>query len=106
FTDDAAHHWTPFSEPKRGIAEIRKAFDQSVSNQRNIDFDYAVLGVVGDRGIAHWWCHLTRLGTNAAVRLDGIFCAEFRGDKCYQFREWWHTIGDTETEVATSPAGD
>ena len=90
FHPDAEYYWTPFEEPKTGRQAIGHAFNQAVSEQREIHFCYKILSVKPEYGIARWWCKFQRL-TGIHVQLDGIFMV--RSDKnnlCTEFQEWWH----------------
>lgn len=92
FSEGALYYWTPFSEPKKGRAEIAEAFAEAVGRQRDIDFGARVLYVNDQLGAAHWSCAFTRTGTGRRVHIDGVLGAQFDpSGKCVSFREWWHS---------------
>jgi ketosteroid isomerase-like protein len=92
FTPDALYWWTPFEAPKRGRAEIARAWNDAVSRQSDVRFRHEVLSVDGSRGVARWQTSLTRTATGRRVRIDGILLVEMTDDGlCREFREWWHS---------------
>jgi ketosteroid isomerase-like protein len=92
FTGDAEYYWTPFEEPKRGHAQIAKAWEAATSRQQDISFSFTVLAAGGSTGIVHWKTSFIRITTGKHVELDGILRAEFdKNHKCRVFREWWHS---------------
>ncbi|MEM9015043.1 MAG: nuclear transport factor 2 family protein [Pseudomonadota bacterium] len=92
FEENGIYYWTPFDDPKKGIPEIIKAFEDAVANQDDIEFGARVLYVEARLGAAHWSCFFTRKATGKRVHLDGIFVVQF-GDngKALSFKEWWHS---------------
>jgi ketosteroid isomerase-like protein len=91
FTPDAEYFWTPFDPPQRGHAEIAAAWTGAVEKQKDVRFEFKVLGVSGASGIAHWHTKLTSVPEGAPVELDGILIADFASAQhCRRFREWWH----------------
>ena len=94
FTADAAYHETPFEAPARGREGILDYWSDATRYQEGIEFSHEVLAATEDTGIAHWHCRFTRLTSNSAVELDGIFLVKLDANgKCIEFREWWHKIG-------------
>jgi uncharacterized protein (TIGR02246 family) len=94
FSEDATYHETPFEDPMRGRQGIRDYWSDVTRYQEGIEFSYEVLAITETGGIVHWRSGFTRLTTNSAVELDGIFLVKLDADgKCTEFREWWHRIG-------------
>ena len=94
FTMDATYHETPFEGPVRGREGIRNYWSDATRYQEGIEFSYEILAITETGGIAHWRSGFTRLTSNSAVELDGIFLVRLDADgKCTEFREWWHRIG-------------
>jgi ketosteroid isomerase-like protein len=94
FSPDARYYWTPFDPPQSGRPEIAAAWQNAVSQQKDVTFTYAVLATEGNRGIAQWRTRLTSVPKGESVELDGILIAEFADAKlCREFREWWHVRG-------------
>ena len=94
FTADATYHETPFEAPARGIEGIRDYWSDATRYQEGVEFSYEVLATTEDGGIAHWHVGFTRLTSDSAVELDGIFLVELDADgRCTEFREWWHKRG-------------
>jgi ketosteroid isomerase-like protein len=94
FTADAAYYETPFEAPARGRDGIRDYWSDATRYQEGVEFSYEVLATTEDAGIARWHCRFTRLTSDSAVELDGIFLVELDADgRCTEFREWWHKRG-------------
>jgi ketosteroid isomerase-like protein len=94
FTANATYQETPFEDPVRGREGIRDYWWDVTRYQEGIEFSYEVLATTEAGSIAHWRSGFTRLTSNSAVELDGIFLVKFDADdKCTEFREWWHRIG-------------
>lgn len=91
-TPDSLYYWTPFQQPKAGRHEHAEAWRQATTGQRDIHFRSEILAIVGNRGLARWWCSLVPLSTGKRVRVEGIFQMDFgEGGLCKEFREWWHS---------------
>jgi len=92
FTADATYRETPFAEPFRGRAAVRDYWASVTADQRDVDFNYDVIAVSGDTGVAHWAATFTQPSSGAKVELDGIFVLELdaAGQLCRSLREWWH----------------
>lgn len=92
FEEDALYYWRPLEDPKKGRDEIRKAFNDAVGRQRDVDFGARLLYVQAQLGAAHWSCAFTRVGTGKRVHLDGVLVVQFGdGGRALSFREWWHS---------------
>jgi hypothetical protein len=88
-TETAAYHETPFEEPMRGRAAVIEYWSDVPRTQSDIKFEYTVLAVAGDLGVAHWRAAFLR--NVARVELDGILTAALDGgNRCREFCEWWH----------------
>jgi ketosteroid isomerase-like protein len=94
FTEGATYQETPFEDPVRGREGIRDYWSDVTRYQEGIEFSYEVLATTETDGIAHWRSGFTRLISNTAIELDGIFLVKLDADgRCTEFREWWHRIG-------------
>jgi ketosteroid isomerase-like protein len=92
FTEDAEYYWTPFDPPKRGRAEIARAWNEATARQRSVRVASRVVAVTGNAGIATWRTRFERAGAGYEVQIDGILIAELdESAQCRVFREWWHT---------------
>lgn len=76
-TPDACYYWTPFSAPQRGKTSIAEAWQKAVSGQEQIECASEFLAIVGNRGMARWWCSFVRIKSQRRVKLDGIFQVDF-----------------------------
>ena len=94
FTPDARYYWTPFDPPQQGRTEIAAAWQNAVTQQKDVTFTYEILATEGARGVAHWHTRLTSVPKGESVELDGILIAQFADPThCREFREWWHAQG-------------
>jgi uncharacterized protein (TIGR02246 family) len=94
FTENATYHETPFEDPVRGREGIRDYWSDVTRYQTGIEFSYEILATTETGGIAHWHSAFTRLTSDSAVELDGVFLVKLDADgRCTEFREWWHRIG-------------
>ncbi len=91
FSRDAVYSETPFDLPFGGLEAIENYWVKSTNKQEDIDFNYKILAVTKNRGIARWLAEFKRTGDKKKIYLDGILEAEFdETDHCRVFREWWH----------------
>lgn len=91
FSPDATYQDMPFSPPHQGHAGIHAYWAGVTADQRNVEFDYSVIAVSGNTGIAHWSAAFDVASSGAHLKLDGVFVLEFAADgKCRRLREWWH----------------
>jgi uncharacterized protein (TIGR02246 family) len=88
FTANATYQETPFEDPVRGREGIRDYWSDVTRYQEGIEFSYEVLAITETGGIAHWRAGFTRLTSNSAVELDGIFLVKLDADgECTEYRE-------------------
>ncbi|HEX6998564.1 MAG TPA: nuclear transport factor 2 family protein [Gammaproteobacteria bacterium] len=91
FAANARYHETPYAEPFEGPAGVRDYWARVTADQRDIRFDYAIVAVTGNTGIATWSAKFNTISSGAAVELNGVFLLDFDADKrCTRLREWWH----------------
>jgi hypothetical protein len=92
FVEGAKYHEKPFESPIRGIGTITEYWSVVAQTQENIQFDYNILAVDKNQGIAHWSASFIHKLTKTQVKLDGIFLVNLNSEnKCTVFREWWHS---------------
>lgn len=93
FSATALYYETPFTEPRKGTEAISQYWSEGAGkSQRNIQFKFDILDIIGNMGIAHWKAIFARVPSEIKVELDGILTAEFeKHGACYIFREWWHS---------------
>jgi hypothetical protein len=96
FTRDGTYRETPFDPPMEGREDIGDYWRTRVeANQTRVNFNFTVLAVNGDTGLARWSSRFDWLPAKQRWELDGIFKCRFRLDGpenglCYQIEEWWH----------------
>lgn len=92
FTTDAAYHEKPFEKPISGIHAITEYWSIIAQTQDNIKFNYDILSIDENKGIAHWSASFVRKLTQTHVKLDGIFVVHLNSEnKCTKFEEWWQS---------------
>ena len=92
YADDAKYYEKPFEAPISGIQSITEYWSIIAQTQENVQFDYDILAVDENQGIAHWSASFIRKLTKTQVKLDGIFAVQLNSEnKCTIFREWWHS---------------
>ena len=91
YTDDATYQVTPFDEPLRGRAAIYEYWTGVANTEQKIQFDYEILAVTAEHGIARWWASFVRVPPGLETKLDGIFVILLNSQgRCESLREWWH----------------
>jgi hypothetical protein len=91
YADDATYQVTPFDEPFSGQAVIYDYWKGVTSTEENIDFDYQILAVTAEYGIARWRASFVRVPQGLNTKLDGIFLISLDpAGRCRSLREWWH----------------
>lgn len=81
----------PVRYPHAGESEIYEYWAEVPNSQEDIHFNWQVLAVTGQSGIAHWQARFRRLPNGPQVHLDGVLVADFDPEgRCTAFREWWH----------------
>jgi uncharacterized protein (TIGR02246 family) len=93
FTDNASYHANPFSEPLSGRSAILNYWSDVARSQEQIQFNYKVLAVSQDSGVAHWWASFVHISSKTKVRLDGIFVVSLNDEnRCRVLKQWWHWL--------------
>jgi uncharacterized protein (TIGR02246 family) len=91
YTDDATYQVTPFDEPLRGRAAIYEYWVGVARSEERIQFDYEVVAVTAELGVARWWASFLRVPAGLETKLDGVFLITLNSRaQCRSLREWWH----------------
>ena len=91
YADDATYQVTPFDEPLRGRAAIYEYWAGVAKTEGKIQFDYEILAVSAEHGIARWRASFVRVPPGLETKLDGIFLISLDSERrCQSLREWWH----------------
>ena len=91
YAADATYRVTPFQEPMTGRQAILDYWTEVARTQEHILFDYEILAVNAEHGIARWWASFVRVPPGLATKLDGIFLISLSDEgRCASLREWWH----------------
>ena len=92
FDKSATYSEKPFSPPFEGIDEIKKYWQGVCQTQKDITFEYQIISVNDNTGIAHFEASFLRQPGTVNVKLDGIFKVVFNSEnKCTSFSEWWQS---------------
>jgi hypothetical protein len=91
YAHDATYQVTPFNEPLRGRAAIYEYWASVAKTEEEIQFNYEILAVTAEQGIARWWASFVRVPPGLETKLDGIFLISLDSEgRCRSLREWWH----------------
>ena len=93
YASDGTYRVTPFQEPMTGRQAIFEYWAEVARTQEQILFDYEILAVNADFGIARWWASFIRVPPGLPTKLDGIFLIALNSEgRCTSLREWWHKL--------------
>jgi len=91
FTEDATYQETPYAEPFLGRDGISDYWASVTADQADIDFDFEVISISGNTGVAEWSARFRSISGEVPVELNGVFVLEFDdSDTVRSLREWWH----------------
>lgn len=90
FHDDALYHEDPFDQPIVSRAGIEAYWAGATKNQKDIDVLIREPLVAGTTVVAEWEARYTHVPTGERRELRGMLVAEFDGELCLSFREYWH----------------
>lgn len=90
--DDVKYYEHPFEEPRVGRKAVVEEWQNVPNSQKDITFDFDIIGITNDTGVAHWRAEFTRVPVGKRDILDGIFTVKLneRG-LCTEFHMWWVT---------------
>jgi ketosteroid isomerase-like protein len=93
FTENATYQGGPFGELLRGPTEIHRRWAEWANpSEQDLRFEYEILVVTDEIGIARWMASSRFPSDERLVRYDGIFAVRLDDDlRCREFREWWNT---------------
>lgn len=93
FARNSIYWWGPFNDPRNGIDAIYEHHRNALSHQEDIMYDYEVLAVTEEYGIAKFHLTLKDLIPGEPGKYDGIFKVCLDGNnKCTLFEEWYNFI--------------
>ena len=91
YASGGTYQVTPFQDPLGGRKAIFDYWAEVARTQEQIQFDYEILAVTADHGIATWWASFVRVPPGLETKLHGIFLIALdSGGRCQSLREWWH----------------
>lgn len=91
YAEDGAYQVTPFVAALRGRKAILEYWEEVARTEENIRFEFEILTVAAEAGIAHWRASFTRVPPSLKTALDGIFLITLdAAGLCTSLREWWH----------------
>ncbi len=91
YAHNATYQVAPFDEPLRGRAAIYEYWASVAKTEETIQFNYEILAVTTEYGIARWWASFVRVPPGLETKLDGIFLISLDSEgRCRSLREWWH----------------
>ncbi len=81
---------TPFDKPLKSKKEIEVIWQEVPATQKDIEFDYEIISVNKEVGIAKWRASFTRLPSATRDTLDGIYMVKLDNNgQCKEFHQWW-----------------
>jgi hypothetical protein len=90
FDKNASYAATPYRDALKGKEEIYEYWAKNMGTQENIKFDFEIVAIKDDYGLAHAWGSYQE--NEKEEFWDGIFWATFNEeDKCVTWKEWWVT---------------
>lgn len=93
FAEGATYCWGPFNESRHGLEAIYDHHKNALSHQADLQYDYEVLAVTEEHGIARFHLRLKELMEGEPNEYDGIFVVQLNQEnKCTLFQEWYHSI--------------
>jgi SnoaL-like domain len=91
YAEDGSYQVTPFVAPLRGRQAIFDYWTEVARTEREIEFQYDILGVTPGAGIAHWQASFLIEPPGLKTKLDGIFVIRLNSTGlCVELHEWWH----------------
>src|SRR3989440_11695698 len=91
YAENSTYQVTPFDERLRGRAAIYEYWTGVAKTEEEIQFDYEILAVTAEHGIARWRASFVRVPPGLQTKLDGIFLIVLNSaGRCLSLREWWH----------------
>jgi len=91
FSEEGTYRVTPFTVPLRGRQAIYEYWAEVARTEENIRFEFEILSVNAEAGIAHWKSSFVRTPPGLETKLDGIFLISLDATgRCTALREWWH----------------
>ncbi len=89
FTEDATYRSSPFRDPHRGHAEIRRYWRAAAGSQRGTRVRMGTPFVDHDRVAVEWWA--TMIDDGDALTLPGCLLLRLAPDgRCRDLREYWN----------------
>lgn len=92
FAADGVYWWGPFYEARHGVDAIYEHHRNALSHQTDLKYDYEILAVTDQYGIARFHLVLNELTEGEPTEYDGIFLVHLNhDDRCTLFEEWYHS---------------
>lgn len=89
-SENVRYYENPFEEPRVGRQAVIREWQNVPTSQKDITFDFNVIGITNDIGVAHWIASFTRTPENKRETLDGIFTVQLNElGLCTEFHMWW-----------------
>ena len=81
---------TPFDKPLTSKKEVGDIWQEVPSSQKDIEFNYEIISVNKEVGIAKWRASFARLPSEVRDTLDGIYIVKLDDNGlCKEFHQWW-----------------
>lgn len=89
FSKDVQYYESALGEPCASWEDVSKLWEVVPKNQKDITFDFEVVAVADDVGIANWQVTRTLVPSGTNQKIDGIFLVTLNKDGlCDLFKQW------------------
>ena len=100
YADDAVFVETPFSEPLRGVDQVRRYWADVPYHQSEVSFRSGEIYSAGPWFSTEFKCVFRRRRTGEWVDARGAVFCELKGDRIGEMRMYWHRWnGGRETSI-------
>lgn len=91
FAEDGVYWYGPYYEPRKGVDAIYNHHKNALSHQEEINYEWKVLAVTVEYGIAWFDLTLKDLHPNEPGAYQGIFKVHLNDEsRCVLFEEWYN----------------
>lgn len=89
FAKNVIYYESVFEKPCANWDEVLKLWLVVPKNQKDVRFNFEVISVSEDVGIANWKVSRTLIPSNVKQKIDGIFLVSLNEDGlCTMFKQW------------------
>lgn len=91
-SEDVLYFEDPFLPPSKGREAVKKIWLEVPTSQTDVKFNYEILVVNSDAGVAKWSASFTRIPANTKAELEGVYLVKLDDTGlCKEFHQWWNS---------------